>query len=404
MLPDDLVGADVRCPPAWSAPPAVPSPDRGDYAPDVTTRDELRRLFADHVATTAKPSPLWSELSRRIVTEPEGEAIIELVMPAPERQRRPVLFFAALHDLLLEDPREALGAHLRHRWPDPNHRPLDDPWPLVVDLVARRGDEIAHRCATRQTQTNEASRAAVILLVLDHLTREVGELSLVEIGSSAGLLLQLDRYEYHFRDDAGTERVLGPPASHGEPVVLRCRLRSSARAPRTLPVVRERVGIDPMPVDISDPDARRWLRACVWPDQIERLATLDAALAAAARDPAPIVRGRAEDLAVVHLESACHHPVLISSWAMTYLSHSARRALWKDLDRWGSQHDLSVVVFEDPSHVPEADLALGPLERDVTVLGLVTWRNGERVSTRWGRAHPHGFWFDPGSPTTSQIS
>lgn len=377
---------------------------RGGYAPGVTTRDELRLLFADHVVTTAKPCPLWSELSRRIVTDPYGERIIDLVMPAPERQRRPVLFFAALHDLLLEDPREALADHLRHRWPDPEHRPIDDPWPLLVDLVRRRGGEIADRCTTRQTQTNEASRAAAILVALDHISREVGELSLVEIGSSAGLLLRLDRYEYRFRDEAGSEQVLAAATPSPEPLVLRCRLRSSARAPRALPVVGERVGIDPMPVDITDAEARRWLRACIWPDQVERLTTLDRALAIAAANPVPIRVGRGEDLAPPLLEASRHHPVLISSWAMTYLSHEARRQLWQDLEELGSRRDLSVVVFEDPSHVPEADLALDPTEREVTVLGAVTWRDGTRVSTRWGTAHPHGFWFDPGSQATSRTA
>ncbi|MSY08928.1 MAG: DUF2332 family protein, partial [Actinobacteria bacterium] len=29
---------------------------------------------------------------------------------------------------------------------------------------------------------------------------------------------------------------------------------------------------------------------------------------------------------------------------------------------------------------------------DITVISLVTWRNGQQVSTRLARTHPHGNW------------
>ena len=43
----------------------------------------------------------------------------------------------------------------------------------------------------------------------------------------------------------------------------------------------ERAACDRAPVDLADPIARRRLRAFVWADQFDRLARLDAAIAAA---------------------------------------------------------------------------------------------------------------------------
>ena len=41
--------------------------------------------------------------------------------------------------------------------------------------------------------------------------------------------------------------------------------------PLGMPRVVERVGLDRAPVDVNDDDAARWLVACVWPDQLDRL-------------------------------------------------------------------------------------------------------------------------------------
>ncbi len=361
----------------------------------VVSRLELRQSFAEFVSTTARACPLWSRLSAGIVEATPGEVVIDLVMNAPPRQRRPVLFFAAVHDLLLADETEPLGALLRSRWPDPTTAPDIDPWPLLVELTHRRHDEILERCQQRHTQTNEASRAAPLVLALDQLSSEVGPISLIEIGSSAGFLLRLDRYRYRYVDDDGGETLLEGPNSPEYAPQLRCRLRSRARPPRRIPSPVERVGIDPFPVDVSDPESRRWLNACIWPDQLDRLTTLDAAVTVAISEPVPVLTGLAESLVPPLLERTRAHPVVLSSWAMTYLEDSARHDLWSALDEFGSGRNLSVVVFEDPSHVPEAEIARHPDEREVTALGMVTWRGGERRSIRLGTAHPHGFWFDP---------
>jgi hypothetical protein len=43
--------------------------------------------------------------------------------------------------------------------------------------------------------------------------------------------------------------------------------------------------VSPDPVDVTDADDARWLRACLWPDQPEQLARLEAEMALAATAP-----------------------------------------------------------------------------------------------------------------------
>jgi hypothetical protein len=107
-------------------------------------------------------------------------------------------------------------------------------------------------------------------------------LALVEVGVSAGLCLLPDRYAY---DYAGT--VVGDPAA---PLRLACRPYGPVPIPVQLPEVVWRRGIDLAPIDLDDPDAVRWLECCIWPDQPQRLARLQAAVGIARVDPL-VVRG-----------------------------------------------------------------------------------------------------------------
>ena len=103
-----------------------------------------------------------------------------------------------------------------------------------------------------------------------------------EVGASAGLNLRWDRFWY----DTGAT-TFGDPDSgvrfvgwwEGEPAD-RPDLSTGAE-------VAEREGCDRNPLDPTTEDGRTTLRSYVWPDQTERFARLDAALAIAARLPAP---------------------------------------------------------------------------------------------------------------------
>jgi hypothetical protein len=58
-----------------------------------------------------------------------------------------------------------------------------------------------------------------------------------------------------------------------------------------MPKVAARVGVDLDPVDVTDADDARWLRACLGPDQPERIARLEAELTLAATAPPLLVAG-----------------------------------------------------------------------------------------------------------------
>jgi hypothetical protein len=134
-------------------------------------------------------------------------------------------------------------------------------------------------------QTNEVARSAVLmagLLVVASRTRQ--PLALYELGASAGLNLTLDRYAYRL----GT-REIGPPDA-----ALRLAPDWSGGDPPSTEVrIAERQGVDMNPLDVRSPTDRARLVAYVWPDQPERIARIEAALASAAADPPKLERGDA---------------------------------------------------------------------------------------------------------------
>src|SRR6266581_3378859 len=74
-----------------------------------------------------------------------------------------------------------------------------------------------------------------------------------------------------------------------------------------------RVGVDLDPIDVTDADDARWLRACLWPDQPERVARLEAEMALAAAAPPLLLQGDAVE--VVFDRSALRAEAIGRCWS-----------------------------------------------------------------------------------------
>jgi hypothetical protein len=158
-------------------------------------------------------------------------------------------------------------------------------WPEFRALLAERREELSALTA-RPCQTNEVGRSAALVGGFLLLARETSlPLRLLEIGASAGLNLCFDRYFY-----SGGGRSFGDPASpvRFEDVV------TEGRPPFEQALeVMERRGCDASPLDAASRGARLTLLSSVWPDQVERIEQLRAALDLVAADPPAVERATA---------------------------------------------------------------------------------------------------------------
>ena len=110
---------------------------------------------------------------------------------------------------------------------------------------------------------------------------------------------------------------LGDPSS---PVQMSSSVVGGRPIPaRAMPEVVARIGVDLDPVDVTDTDDARWLRACLWPDQPEPLARLEAEMTLAATAPPLLLRGDAVEVVpgAFARVPADALPVVTTTWALS---------------------------------------------------------------------------------------
>ena len=170
----------------------------------------------------------------------------------------------------------------------PPHVSDDDAlWGGILAAIAAH-DDVLHDYLDSPPQTNEVSRSGSLLGGMLHLAAATGlPIDLYEIGSSAGLNLGLDHYDYDFgvaRWGSATEGVHIVQDWQGPPPPL--------DAPFT---IRNRRGCDQNPLDPSKEETRTRLMSYVWPDQAARIARLEAAIASTTRSGVLVEKADAAD-------------------------------------------------------------------------------------------------------------
>ncbi|WP_225753368.1 DUF2332 domain-containing protein [Actinotalea sp. Marseille-Q4924] len=251
---------------------------------------ESYRAFGDREARGVSPVyETWA------IGVSEDTAVADLLATLPRGKRQPNLVFAAARWHGAGGTYDEFRTTLLEQWPD-----------------------VRSTILARATQTNEASRCAVLLPFLVELPQP---LALLEVGAAAGLCLLPDRYSYRYNG-----RIELDPEDGPSDVVLPCAISSGLDTPSRLPDVVWRAGIDLAPVPVSEDDACAWLETLVWPEHDDRRARLRAALDVARREPPRVEAG---DLLDALPSLAAEAPddatlVVFHSAVLAYLDAGAR--------------------------------------------------------------------------------
>jgi hypothetical protein len=260
----------------------------------------------------AGTSPLYERVA--VALSESGEAL-RAIETAPARRRHPAVILAALHDLVLAGRAPALAAAYAAGDGDAAAG-------AAIEVLLRMTDSVVAIAGRRKARTAETGRGAVLYPAIAEAARRAGAdaVGLIDVGCSAGLNLNVDRVGITY--DNG--QSLGDPSS---PVQLPASVVGGRPVPaRAIPEVVARVGIDLDPVDVTDTDEARWLRACLWPDQPERAARLEAELALTATAlplllPGDAVEVLPEAFARVPADAL---PVVITTWALSQFPLESR--------------------------------------------------------------------------------
>ena len=307
---------------------------------------------------------MYSDLMARLAGDIEGGGVTCRLMrghEGPPGSVPPLRLLAAVHRLVLSGRAPSLvpyypsagGAYDGHA-----------AWAAFLGVLEEHAATIEPELDWT-VQTNEVSRATFLLPAFCLLAREHGRpLRLLEVGASAGLLLRFDAYRY-----VTPSAAWGPESS---PLTLSGYLTDVPLGPVT---VADRRGCDRSPIDATTEEGRLLLTSYVWPDQLDRLERLRAALAIAAATPVAVDRADAVEWTRARLaeDSGGAVPVVYHTVVLQYLSPEERTAF--------------AAVLSEP-HGARAWLRY-EAEDDEWPLRLTTWPGGEERLL--ARAHPHGY-------------
>jgi hypothetical protein len=227
-------------------------------------------------------------------------------------------------------------------------------------------------------QTNEPMRSGVLMAGLLEVARRHGpRIELLEIGSSAGLNLLIDRYRF---DLGGT--VTGPADA---PVVIAPDW--TGPPPPAASIAFDSVrGVDIRPIDATDPAVTKRLAGYIWADQPERQERLAAATAMLRAQPVALAAGDAVDWLATRLaepQAAGVTRVLMHSVVWQYLGDARRAA-------------ITAMLEAAATHAtPDRPLAWVKMEPDRVLQRQELWvrswpDHGDPVML--ATAHAHGAW------------
>lgn len=303
---------------------------------------------------------------RQLVHAPRTAALIDGWQGDRAEAALAMRFNAAIHALARRGTSPALVELYREQRGD---------FDTVLAATLRAEDKFISAWMRSPTQTNEVGRAAAIIAALMVAGRRFAmPFDLLELGSSAGLNLNLAHYAYDLgglRKGDRASRVRIAPKWNGPP-------------PPDVPIeVASARGVDLNPLDAADVATRERLLAYVFADQPARAERLRVALAIAERHPPRIDRAHAAPWLADRMrepQAAGSCRVLFHSMVLQYLDAAERRTVIETLADAGRRavprRPLVWIRFEWTSGRREVELL------------LTVWPGGK--TARLAICHPYG--------------
>ncbi len=296
----------------------------------------------------------------------------------------PLRLCGALHAIARGGTVKAVEA----AWPPHETPDADTLWSAIAGALGQAEGFILDWLDS-PPQTNEVGRSGPLTAGLLVLADRFGlPFELYELGSSAGLNLNLDRYGF----DLG-----GVEAGDAASAVRLAPRWTGAAPPSSVVSVARRQGVDLKPLDPVLPETAERLTAFVWADQRKRLERLEAALEIARSHPPQVEAGDAAAwlervLAAEPAPGRCR--VVMHTIAFQYFPPEGQARVRAHLAAVGAQATgqapLAWLQYEAAS-APDAE------GRRWAELSLTVWPSGEQRTL--ARGHPHGFaleWFGEG--------
>ena len=326
--------------------------------------DEMLRALLQQAEScrslgSAMYSSLFTDLAADYADGGRTYALLAGRSLRPVHDAVPLRLAGAIHRVVLQGKDDRLARH----YPSVGGKPAEDFTADFIGYMRDHLEDIENGLAT-QVQTNEVGRS-VAHLVLSHWITTLGveEFNLLEIGASAGLNLNFDRFygcfgQLRMGDPSSSLRFMGDWFSNAPDVP---RIGATAISKR---------GCDISPIDVTQPGDESRLLSFVWPDQRLRLERLRSAIAIAKTHRPLVDQASADEWITQQLARTNGHATLIfHSIVWQYLGTQTQNKLkqaiynagktatthpivWARMEPAGAVADIQVDVFDGSSAEP----------------------------------------------------
>ena len=335
--------------------------------------DEMLRALLQQAEScrslgSAMYSSLFTDLAADYADGGRTYALLAGRSLRPVHDAVPLRLAGAIHRVVLQGKDDRLARH----YPSVGGKPAEDFTADFIGYMRDHLEDIENGLAT-QVQTNEVGRS-VAHLVLSHWITTLGveEFNLLEIGASAGLNLNFDRFygcfgQLRMGDPSSSLRFMGDWFSNAPDVP---RIGATAISKR---------GCDISPIDVTQPGDESRLLSFVWPDQRLRLERLRSAIVIAKTHRPLVDQASADEWITQQLARTNGHATLIfHSIVWQYLGTQTQNKLkqaiynagktattthpivWARMEPAGAVADIQVDVFDgsgaEPRHFRLAEI------------------------------------------------
>ncbi len=261
---------------------------------------------------------------------------------------------------------------------------------VLEQVILAKRSQLAECIQSGRVQTNETGRGLCWLLPLCYLPWQ--EVTLIDLGCSAGLNLIADQRHYVLRD---IESVW-PDFSLGSGLSPQFVVNSKGTfifPEYQVPQIRARLGCDLHPFSLANEDDELSLASFVWGDQTDRLSRLRegiVALHALQKSAAPVHLFQADltkDLPgfLEQCSPTTSPTVIFNTYLLSYLKDRGR-SLRTSLRQWAAQQPHPVLWLQWEL------MQQGPEPPETGWLGWTAelWSGGSHRSWQLAWVHPHG--------------
>lgn len=336
----------------------------------------LKERFLSFAETECKGnSDLYYKLSFHIANDAK---LLNIALSTRQGQPIPNIFFAAVHYLLLKKQDNELAEY----YPSiKRSRFAEIPFNLFKAFCLHNENELREIVSTRIVQTNVISRCAYLMPVFSKIIKEEDKpTTIIDIGTSAGLTLNFDKYEYWYNG----QKVFGESDVHVKSTTI------ESAVPRIYPIVQpiQKVGLDQHLINPTDEDEILWLKALVWPDQLDRFIAMEEALKLSEFEKVNFIQADSVfDFERELLKADRRQSLIVYATHVLYQFPQARKdEFYAMLDSVGQMRDFYFLSVESIKSLLEK------YHSKETVIELTSYKNKQKTVNFLAETNGHGNW------------